>query len=172
MTVKRQDHINQLRDGKFDVIVIGGGATGAGVARDATLRGLKVALLEKTDFGSGTSMHSTKLLHGGLRYLKNYEFGLVREAALERHVHLKIAPHLCEVLDFMVPLHTWSEDKPWLLRLGMIFYDLLAFPRGIGRHRYLSGKELVKLEPLLENPDLKSGGVYRGNKMGENWKRC
>jgi glycerol-3-phosphate dehydrogenase len=92
----RSEIVDSLREDQFDITIIGGGITGAGVARDAVMRGFKVALLEKNDFASGTSSLTSKMLHGGLRYLRDYEFRLVRQAALERKVHIEIAPHLSE----------------------------------------------------------------------------
>jgi len=153
--------IKRQQDEEFDLIILGGGSVGAGVARDASIRGLKVALVEKEDIASGTSSQSTKLLHGGLRYLKNFEFGLVREAALERKTNLEIAPHLGYIDDFLVPMYSWSEDRPIMLRLGLWVYDLLSFPKNIGWHNWLNKKQMEAKEPLLENETLKGGGQYQ-----------
>ena len=157
----RQEMIERQKNEEFDLVIIGGGATGVGTARDAILRGLSVALVEKGDFSSGTSSQSTKLLHGGLRYLKNFEFGLVREAALERMNNLEIAPHLGEIKDFLVPLYTWSEDRPILLRFGLWVYSALSFPKNLGRHKWLNKAQLEEREPLLKNDTLKCGGLYQ-----------
>lgn len=156
----RSEMLASLSEKEYDIIVVGGGVTGAGVARDAILRGLKVALIEKGDFASGTSSMTSKLLHGGLRYLKNYEFRLVRQAALERKVHLDIAPHLAEVMEILVPLYNWNDDSPFMLRLGLILYDLLAFPKGIGKHKNLKSKDLIAKIPLLENQEIRAGAIY------------
>ncbi|MCE7737474.1 MAG: glycerol-3-phosphate dehydrogenase/oxidase [Candidatus Heimdallarchaeota archaeon] len=156
----RSEMLKSLSEKVYDIIVVGGGITGAGVARDATLRGLKVALIEKDDFASGTSSMTSKMLHGGLRYLKNYEFRLVRKAALERKVHLDIAPHLAEVMELLVPLYNWNEDSPFKLRLGLLLYDLLAFPKQIGKHKNMKAKDLIALMPLLENDDIRAGALY------------
>lgn len=144
----------------FDVIVIGGGITGASVARDAIMRGLSVALFEKKDFASGTSSMTSKMIHGGLRYLLNYEFRLVREAALERKVAIETAPHLAEAMEFLVPLYKWNKESMLLFRLGLFAYDALAFPKQIGKHKMLSTKKLVDALPILANDELKGGASY------------
>ncbi|MHA2031468.1 MAG: glycerol-3-phosphate dehydrogenase/oxidase [Candidatus Kariarchaeaceae archaeon] len=156
----RSEMLESMQDTIYDVIVIGGGVTGAGVARDAMLRGLKVALLEKGDFASGTSSMTTKLIHGGLRYLQNYEFRLVRQAALERKVHLEIAPHLAEVMEILLPVFDWNDDSPFMLRLGLILYDILSIPKRIGKHKNLSSKQLKELLPLLNNQNIRGGALF------------
>ncbi|MFI5289937.1 MAG: FAD-dependent oxidoreductase, partial [Polyangia bacterium] len=110
----------------FDLLVIGGGVTGAGIARDAALRGLEVALVEKTDFASGTSSKSSKLVHGGLRYLEHAQFRLVFEGTNERALLMKLAPHLVRPLEFLVP--SYKRDKPGLfvLDVGLWIYDALS----------------------------------------------
>ena len=113
----------------FDVAIIGGGINGCGIARDAAGRGLKVYLCEKGDLASGTSSASTKLIHGGLRYLEHYEFRLVREALIERETLWAMAPHLVRPLRFILPYHKGLRPA-WLLRLGLFFYDHIG-----GRHR-------------------------------------
>ena len=134
-----------MKNNIFDLIIIGGGIVGAGTARDAALRGLKVALFEKNDFSAGTSSQSTKLIHGGLRYLKNYDFFLVREAALERKKLIEIAPHLCDIRDFIVPNYKWSQDHLFLLRLGLIGYDFLSFPKNLGMHKWYNKDKIEKI---------------------------
>ncbi len=156
----RNDIVKSLKEEEFDIIIIGGGITGAGVARDASLRGFRVALFEKNDFAAGTSSMTSKMLHGGLRYLKNYEFRLVRQAALERKVHLDIAPHLSERMQFLVPLYNWSDEGKIMRRLGLFLYDVIAFPKGIGKRKHVSAKELVNKLNLLENDDLIGGSLY------------
>src|SRR5215467_12649515 len=101
--------LQRLANETFDLLVIGGGVTGACVARDAALRGLKVALIEKNDFAHATSAHNSKLIHGGLRYLRNFEIGLVRESLRERRIWQRIAPHLVNPLPFFIPLHGGSR---------------------------------------------------------------
>src|SRR5258706_9284938 len=109
----------------FDLAIIGGGINGAGIARDAAGRGLSVLLLEQNDLASGTSSKSTKLIHGGLRYLEFYAFRLVREALIEREVLIRIAPHLARPLRFVLPHHAGLRP-PWMLRLGLFIYDHLG----------------------------------------------
>lgn len=133
----------------FDVIVIGGGIIGCGIARDAALRGLKVALVEKHDFGSGTTAGSTRLIHGGLRYLATGDFTLVRMDMREREILLKIAPHLVKPLPFLLPLPR-SLFGRLKLRIGMYLYDWLSFDKSLPRHRILSPEELREAEPGLD----------------------
>src|ERR1043166_2149183 len=105
--------IDRLANEVFDLLVIGGGVTGACVARDASVRGLKVALIERNDFAGATSAHNSKLVHGGLRYLRNFEFGLVRESLKERRIWQRIAPHLVQPLPFLVPLYGARKGSGW-----------------------------------------------------------
>ncbi|HXF87795.1 MAG TPA: glycerol-3-phosphate dehydrogenase, partial [Xanthobacteraceae bacterium] len=109
----------------FDIAIIGGGINGAGIARDAAGRGLRVLLVEQNDLGSGTSAASTKLIHGGLRYLERGRFGLVRQALVEREVLLRIAPHLVRPLRLVLPVNR-ALRSPWLLRLGLFLYDRIG----------------------------------------------
>src|SRR5262245_62999723 len=111
--------------GLVDIAVIGGGINGAGIARDAAGRGLKVLLCEKDDFAEGTSSRSGKLVHGGLRYLEYYEFRLVREALIEREVLLRAAPHIIWPMRFVLP-HSAEQRPRWLVRLGLFLYDHLG----------------------------------------------
>jgi len=157
----RKQNFETVKNNIFDLIIIGGGIVGAGTARDAALRGLKVALFEKNDFSAGTSSQSTKLIHGGLRYLKNYDFFLVREAALERKKLIEIAPHLCDIRDFIVPNYKWSQDHFLLLRLGLIGYDVLSFPKNLGLHKWYNKNKIEKIEPLIENDELRGAGIIK-----------
>jgi glycerol-3-phosphate dehydrogenase len=118
----------RLQSGTFDAVIVGGGITGSCIARDAAMRGLKVALIEKRDFSWATSSATSKLVHGGLRYLKNYEFGLVRESLRERRIWQHLAPHLVSPLPFLIPQKRGQKDR-LLLRLGLFLYDLLSFDR-------------------------------------------
>src|SRR5438477_3293991 len=118
--------VDALRDGSFDLLILGGGITGAGVALDATLRGLHVALIDKGDFASGTSSVSSKLIHGGLRYLEHGNFHLVYEALHERRLLLKNAPHLVRPLRFVIPFYTDTRIPGWKWRAGLTLYDFLA----------------------------------------------
>src|SRR5438270_12069577 len=115
-----------LADGTYDLLILGGGITGAGVALDATLRGLRVALIERGDFASGTSSASSKLVHGGLRYLEHGDFRLVYEALHERRRLLRNAPHLVRPLRFVIPFTRGARVPGWKWRLGLTAYDLLA----------------------------------------------
>jgi glycerol-3-phosphate dehydrogenase len=137
---------------EFDVIVIGAGINGAGIARDAAMRGLKVLLIDKSDIASGTSAASTRLIHGGLRYLEHLEFGLVRESLRERETLLRIAPHLVRPLPIAIPIYKQSRRGPLTIRAGMIAYDLLSFSKSLPRHRMLSRRETLEQLPGL-NPD-------------------
>src|SRR5712691_10477503 len=119
----------------FDLIIIGAGVNGAGIARDAAMRGLKVLLLDKGDIGGGTSSWSTRLIHGGLRYLEHGEFSLVRESLRERETLLHIAPHLVRPLPILIPIYKDARRGPWTIRAGMIAYDLLSFNKTLPRHQ-------------------------------------
>src|SRR5437762_10825885 len=120
-----QRNLTALADGSFDLLVLGGGITGAGAALDAVLRGLRVALIDKDDFASGTSSVSSKLVHGGLRYLEHGELHLVYEALHERRLLLDNAPHLVRPLRFVIPYHAGQRVRPWKWRAGLTLYDLL-----------------------------------------------
>src|SRR5580692_5663044 len=122
----------------FDVLVIGGGIFGAGVARDAALRGLRVALVDANDFASGTSSRSSKLIHGGFRYLEQYDFELVAESCRERRILREIAPHRVTPLPLLLPVYSGDARPLWLLRLGMTLYDVLAMYRNVAPHHTLS----------------------------------
>src|ERR1700689_841509 len=120
----------RLSNETFDLLIIGGGVTGACVARDAARRGICVALVEKDDFAHATSAHNSKLVHGGLRYLRNFELGLVRESLRERRIWQRIAPHLVRPLPFFVPIYGGGIRGRATLSAGLTLYDLLSFDRG------------------------------------------
>jgi len=141
----------------LDVLVVGGGITGAGVARDAALRGWRVGLVEKEDFAFGTSSRSSKIIHGGVRYLEYGQFLLVRESARERKALLGIAPHLVHPLPFIYPI--FGGDRGWLIRAGMAVFDLLAGASRAERHRNLTADEVRERLPGLRDP-LKGGVSY------------
>src|SRR5919201_3074917 len=126
-----------LDDGSYDVVVIGGGMAGAGVARDLALRGVGVALVDKGDFASGTTSRSSKLVHGGLRYLELFDFGLVRESLRERETLRRLAPHLIRPLPFLVPIFRESSRSLIKVRIGMKLYDWLTPGRDRERYRVL-----------------------------------
>src|ERR1700760_1213440 len=131
--LNRDTALQTLAREHFDVLVIGGGITGAGVALDASSRGYSVALVEQADFASGTSSRSSKLVHGGLRYLQNFDLGLVREALLERHLMVRLAPHLVRPLPFVVPAFDGSRGPDRLTGIGLNMYDVMAAPPLRGR---------------------------------------
>jgi glycerol-3-phosphate dehydrogenase len=143
-----------------DLLVIGGGITGAGVARDAAMRGLRTVLVEQADLGSGTSSRSSRLIHGGLRYLEQGQLRLVWEANRERRVLLGIAPHLVRPLPFVFPLHRGDRIPLWRLAAGMWAYDLLALFRNVAPHRMLGKRALLEREPMVRERGLLGGARY------------
>lgn len=151
--------IDEVAGGHFDLVIIGGGVNGAGVAHDATLRGLKVLLLEQRDLAFGTSSRSSKLIHGGLRYLEHYHFKLVFEGTNERAALRKIAPHLVRPLLFAMPVYEQGRHPLWKLDIGLWLYDGLSLFKAEKRHITVrSAKRMLEREPLL-NPDGLSGGI-------------
>ena len=155
----RQAVLSALKD-EFDVLVIGGGITGVGAARDAAYRGLKVALIEMHDLAYGTSSRSSKLVHGGLRYLENFEFGLVFEAVSERQTLMDIAPHLVHPLGFIFPVRKDSRRSAFTINLGMWVYDALALFRSPKIHKNLTPKQVKVEEPALDADSLKGAPLY------------
>ncbi len=156
----RNANIRKLKSEKFDLLIIGGGITGAGVARDAAGRGLKVALVEARDFASGTSSRSSKLVHGGIRYLENMEFHLVFEALSERTKLFQMAPHLVHPLRFMIPLFKNSRVGMFKMGLGMILYDALALFQSPELHEKLSSEETIERMPIVQSKDLVGSFIY------------
>lgn len=154
----RSKNLTALSDQTFDILVIGGGITGAGVARDAALRGFSVAVIERRDFACGTSSRSSKLIHGGLRYLQQGDVGLVREAATERYVLRKLAPHLARPRQMIVPAGTRGGYAK--LSVGLWTYDRIAGVSDEERYRMLSKEEALQLEPLLRAEGLYGAGLY------------
>ena len=151
---------NILFDRPFDLIVIGSGINGAGIARDAAMRGLKVLLLDQGDFGCGTSSWSTRLIHGGLRYLEHGEFGLVRESLREREILFHIAPHLVRALPMLIPVYQGAGRGRSTIRAGMLAYDALSFGKSLPRHRMLTKRESLELAPGLESGGLLGAALY------------
>jgi glycerol-3-phosphate dehydrogenase len=149
-----------LQTTEFDLLIIGGGITGAGIALDAATRGMKVALIEKGDFASGTSSKSTKLIHGGLRYLKQFDFWLVKEVGTERAIVHKLAPHLVVPEKMILPLIEGGTYGSWLTSVGLKVYDILASVEGDDKRKMLSVKKSLKKEPLLPEKILKGAGYY------------
>jgi glycerol-3-phosphate dehydrogenase len=158
--LNREDFILQLKkqDDHWDFIVIGGGATGLGIAVDAASRGFKTVLLEQSDFAKATSCRSTKLVHGGVRYLQKGDIGLVREALLERGFLRKNAPHLVKSQRFIIGNYLWWE-KPFYT-IGLIFYDLLSGRMGLGHSKPMSKNEVIKCVPQIVREKLKGGVSY------------
>src|SRR5687768_7590774 len=156
----RNTHIETLKSTSYDLLVIGGGITGAGIALDAASRGLRIALLEKNDFASGTSSRSTKLIHGGLRYLKQLEFGLVKEVGSERAVVHNLAPHLVIPEKMLLPLSEKKGLGYWLTSIGLKIYDWLAGVKPEDQRRMLTRNQTLKAEPLLRKNDIKGGAIY------------
>ncbi|MFQ5899434.1 MAG: glycerol-3-phosphate dehydrogenase/oxidase, partial [Candidatus Methylomirabilia bacterium] len=144
----------------FDALVIGGGIAGAGVARDLAARGVSVALFEKGDFASGTTSRSSKLIHGGLRYLELLDFGLVRESLRERETLRRVAPHLIRPLPFLIPIYRGSGRGLIKVRIGLTLYDLLRPARGAERSRIFTAPEALALEPEIRPDDLRGAGYY------------
>ncbi|MEX0938284.1 MAG: glycerol-3-phosphate dehydrogenase/oxidase [Pirellulales bacterium] len=145
-------------DAVLDLLVIGGGIVGAGVAREAAMRGLGIALVEQYDYAFGTSSRSSRLLHGGLRYLAQWRLGLVREASLEKRIIHRIAPHLAQPLAFVFPTRRGSQWSKWKLSIGVKLYDLLCGGRNFGRSESLSAAETTELLPGV-NQDQLTGAV-------------
>ncbi len=159
--------IDALQDGPFDLLILGGGITGAGVALDATLRGLRVALIDKGDFASGTSSVSSKLVHGGLRYLEHAGFHLVYEALHERKLLLQNAPHLVHPLRFVIPFCEPSRVPSWKWQAGLTLYDLLAGRNNLHRSRTLPVRELLRQFPNLQTAGLRGGAIYYDAQMDD-----
>ena len=175
----RDDALAALAEHPYDVLVIGGGITGAGVALDAASRGYSVALVEQADFASGTSSRSSKLVHGGLRYLQNFDLGLVREALLERQLMVRLAPHLVRPLPFVLPAFDGSRRPDRLTAIGLNMYDVMAAPSLRGRrsarraaaadgesewsparHRLIDGDEVSRLLPAIAHRRPSGGYLF------------
>ncbi len=158
--LERSKMIESLQTNDFDLVIIGGGVTGCGIALDAATRGLKVALVEKKDFASGTSSKSTKLIHGGLRYLKQFDIGLVRETGQERSVLNKLAPHLALPEKMLLPITEKGTFGKFAASIGLWVYDFLAGVKGIDKRKMLSKSAALKKEPLLDGKNLQAAGFY------------
>jgi len=168
-----QRALSRLASEQFDLLIIGGGATGCFTARDATIRGLKVALIEARDFASATSAHNSKLAHGGLRYLRNLEFSLVRESLRERRNLQAIAAHLIRPLPFLLPLYEGDINGKLTLGAGLTLYDLLSYDRNrlsdpaqkMPGHRWLAQTKALEREPVLEGKGFKGAFEYYDAQM-------
>jgi glycerol-3-phosphate dehydrogenase len=157
---ERGSRLDKLQAEHYDMLIIGGGITGAGIALDAASRGLKTILVEKEDFAFGTSSRSTKLIHGGLRYLKQLEFGLVKEVGSERAVVHNLAPHLVIPEKMLLPLSEKKGLGYWLTSIGLRIYDYLANVKGEDQRRMLTKNQTLRHEPLLRKDDIKGGAIY------------
>jgi len=144
----------------YDVIVIGGGINGVGIARESALQGFKTLLLEKDDICSGVSAWSGRLAHGGLRYLEHYDFALVRESLLERERLIKNAPHLAKHVSWLMPVYRHNKRPGWLVELGMLLFDILSFDKSAPWHRYLSKKKTIARFPDIDQKGLQGGFQY------------
>jgi glycerol-3-phosphate dehydrogenase len=166
--------LKQLSDDTFDVLVVGGGASGAAVAREAAIRGFKTALLERDDFGAGTSAHCFKVVHGGIRYIQHGDIRRMRASCRERSVLLRIAPHLVSPLPFVIPTFGQGLGSKWFLGTGMVLYDLLTRDcnalvddpgRRIGSTRFLSRSETLQLFPEIDTRGLTGANVFEDGQM-------
>lgn len=155
----RQANLSTINGQEFDICIVGGGITGAAIARDAAIRGFKTILLEKNDFASGTSSRSSKLIHGGVRYLEHFEFGLVMESTRERARLWKLAPKLVSPLPFLFPAYKNSRQPLWKLSMGLTMYDMLAMFRAPSNHKTMNKQKTMNAEPILNSQDL-TGSVF------------
>ncbi len=159
--MNRDENLRRLaNEGAFDALVIGGGIIGAGCARDLASRGLSVALVEARDFGHGTTARSTRLIHGGLRYLEQRDFGMVRESLGERERLLRLAPALVRPLLFVTPLYAGGRHNRALLKVGMTLYDALSFDKSLPGHQTFDAAGVLGLEPGLSSTGLLGGATY------------
>ena len=157
---RRAQRLSELGDRRFDLLVIGGGITGAGIARDAARRGLAVALVDRDDFAAGTSSRSSRLIHGGVRYLEHGYLHLVFEASRERRLLLEHAPHLVRPLRFTWPVYKGARIPRWQVSAALTLYDLLALLRNVGRHTRLDRDGILAQEPALGHEGLLGGAAY------------
>ncbi|MEO0407091.1 MAG: glycerol-3-phosphate dehydrogenase/oxidase [Cyanobacteria bacterium P01_A01_bin.135] len=149
-----------VQNSPYDLIVIGGGINGAGAARDAALRGLKTLLIEKDDFGSGSTSWSTRLIHGGLRYLEYFEFKLVRESLREREILLSTAPHLVKPIQMTIPIYKGGRRSYWEIQAGMLLYDVLSFDKTLPNHRMLPAKKLQQMFRSVTSDEVVGAAQY------------
>ena len=159
-SLDRQETYQKIKNTSLDLLVIGGGITGAGIALDSSTRGMQVAVVEMQDFAAGTSSRSTKLVHGGLRYLKQFEVKMVAEVGKEREIVYENGPHVTTPEWMLLPFYTGGTFGPFSTNIGLRVYDFLAGVKRDERRKMLSKKETLKREPLLKKPQLKGGGYY------------
>ena len=156
----------------FDVIVVGAGVNGLGIARDAALRGLRVALLEQDDICSGVSAWSGRLVHGGLRYLEHRDFALVRESLRERELLFRLAPHLVKPVRLLMPFYTHNRRPPWLIRVGMMLYDALSFDKKTGRHEILDRAGVTARFTGIGQDGLTGSAVFTDGQVEDAERLC
>ncbi len=156
----------------FDLVVIGAGINGIGIARDAAARGLRVALVEKEDLGSGTSSWSGRLIHGGLRYLEQGDIALVRESLRERERLFRLAPHLVKPVPLMIPFYRHNRRSRWMLRLGMIAYDILSFDKTTASHTILSRAETLRRFPEMDGDGLEGCAIFMDGQVVWSERLC
>ena len=166
--IERKQSLDRITNEEFDLAIVGGGITGAGVARDAASRGMSVVLVEANDFAFGTSSRSSKLIHGGIRYLENLEFGLVFEALSERRLLFEIAPHLVHPLRFLIPIYKDSRVGMFKMGLGMWLYDILALFEMPQMHERLSPKASLRRQPILAPEGLSGSYIYSDAYMDDD----
>jgi glycerol-3-phosphate dehydrogenase len=165
--LQRTEALQRMKDQTFDIVVVGGGVTGSGIALDAATRGLSVAVVEKRDWGSGTSSRSGKLIHGGLRYLEQLNFGLVREALRERSLLLtRLAPHLVRPIRFLYPLehHVWER---YYVGSGLLLYDIIGGAGAVPRHRHLTKRAALRVAPALRAESLTGAISFHDAQMDD-----
>ena len=163
----RSEQIARLQTQSFDLFIVGGGIVGAGIARDAAMRGLRVALIEQGDFASGTSSKTSKLIHGGLRYLEHGHIGLVFESLRERAILRTIAPASVHPLSLLLPVYRGDRRAPATINVGLWLYDLLAIGRNVAPHRMVSARRALALEPNLRVEGLRAAGLYADCRMDD-----
>jgi len=156
----RAANLERMARETFDAVIVGGGIVGAGIAREAATRGLDVALLERCDFASGTSGKTSRMVHGGLRYLRDLRVGLVRTAVRERDILLRQAPGLVRPVAFTIPSYDGRGEQPLVLRLGLWLYDVLSRDKALPRRRWLAPAQVTDREPGLQAAGLRGGGLY------------
>lgn len=159
--------VKKFQNKVYDLLVIGGGINGAAIAYMAALAGVKVALVEKNDFASGTSSKSSKLLHGGIRYLENFEFDLVQEALKERYIQYKNSPHLVKPLSFVIPVYQKDPRPLWMMKLGVWLYDMLSGPNSLGIHQKLTRQQIIASAPHISQQGLIGGVSYWDAQMDD-----
>lgn len=165
---KTQSNPNHI----YDLIVVGAGVNGLGIARDAALRGLSVALVEKEDIGSGTSSWSGRLVHGGLRYLEQGDIRLVRESLREREILFRLAPHIVKPVPLMMPLYKHNARPNWMIRVAMLAYDVLSFDKSTANHRILLRKTTIARFPDIGLDGLTGSAVFMDGQVVWSERLC